>query len=146
VVNDLLQRLASAKVFTKIDLRGAYNLVRVQKGGEWKTAFTCKYGHFEYHVMPFGLKNTPAACQRLMHDVFWDYLDQFIVVYLHDILIFSEKLTEHDRHVRMVLQKLREHGLFAKLEKCAFGVKEVKFLGHIVGIQGIAMDPAKTRL
>ena len=95
--------------------------------------------------MPFGLKNAPAAFQRLMHDVFRDYLHQFILIYLDDILIFSRSRSEHDCHARIVLQKLREHRLFAKLEKCAFDVKEVEFLGHIVGTQGIAMDPAKTR-
>ena len=95
LISDLLDRLDGAKYFTKIDLRSAYNLVRIRPGDEWLTAFRCRYGHFEYSVMPFGLCNAPAVFQGLMHEVFREYIDRFLVVYFDDILIFSRSLEEH---------------------------------------------------
>ena len=144
LIQDILQQLAGAKYYTKIDLRGAYNLIRVQPKDEWKTAFNCKYGHFEYQVMPFGLKNAPASFQRFMNATFQGCLGKFVVVYLDDILIYSKELNEHEEHVRVVLRKLRENNLFAKLEKCAFGVQRVEFLGYVISPQGVEMDPEKT--
>jgi hypothetical protein len=144
LIDDILQQLAEAQCYTKIDLRGAYNLVRVRQGDEWKTAFNCKYGHFEYQVMPFGLKNAPASFQRFMNETFQEFLGKFVIIYLDDILIYSKNPDQHEAHVRIVLQKLREKKLFAKLEKCAFGVRRVEFLGYIISPQGVEMDPAKT--
>ena len=143
LISSLLEQLGSAKIFTKIDLRGAYNLVRIKEGDEWKTAFRTRYGHFEYNVMPFGLTNAPAVFQHMMNDIFREYLDDFIVIYLDDILIFSKNQDEHERHVRLVLEKLRERGLYAKLEKCMFHQLETEFLGYIATTKGLKMDSKK---
>lgn len=143
LISNLLDQLASARIYSKIDLRGAYNLVRIKPGDEWKTAFRTRYGHFEYTVMPFGLTNAPAIFQHLMNDVFREYLDVFVVIYLDDILVFSGTQEDHDRHVKLVLEKLRSSGLYAKLEKCEFDRKQVEFLGYIVSTDGLKMDPRK---
>jgi hypothetical protein len=113
------------------------------KGEEWKTAFRTRYGHFEYNVVPFGLCNAPAAFQHLMNDVLREYLDVFVVIYLDNVLIYSESASEHKRHVRMVLEKLRQAGLYAKPEKCQFSVQEVAFLGYLISPHGVRMDPKK---
>lgn len=110
LVLELFQRLGAATIFTKLDLRGAYNLVRIWEGDEWKMAFCSQFGNFEYLVMPFGLCNAPATFQHFINDIFCDYLDLFVVVYLDDILIFSSSL-DHRRHVRNALSRLRQHGL-----------------------------------
>lgn len=143
LISELFDRLRNAKVFSKIDLRGAYNLVRIPEGEEWKTAFRCRYGHFEYLVMPFGLCNAPGTFQGLINDTLREYLDIFCIVYLDDILVFSDTLEEHIDHVRKVLRKLRERDLFCKLSKCQFHVTETDFLGFIVSSEGISMDPRK---
>lgn len=143
VISNVLRQLSGAKIMSKIDLRGAYNVIRVKAGDEWKTAFNCKYGHFEYRVMPFGLKNAPAAFQRFMNEIFREYRDHFVVVYLNDILIYSSDPSQHDEHVRLDLSKLREHGLASKLDKCAFDVEEVEVLGYVVSSCGVSMDPVK---
>jgi transposase InsO family protein len=143
LIGESIDRLRSATVYTKIDLRSGYNLVRIAKGEEWKTAFRSRYGHYEYRVMPFGLTNAPATFQNLMNDVLRDFLDDFAIVYLDDILIFSKTIDEHKRHVRLVLERLRDNGLFAKPEKCAFHQDEVEYLGLIVSPSGIKMDPKK---
>ncbi|XP_061485300.1 uncharacterized protein LOC133385725, partial [Rhineura floridana] len=143
LIPELLERLRGARIFTKLDLRGAYNLVRMREGDEWKTAFRTRYGHFEYTVMPFGLCNAPAVFQHFMNDIFRDLLDRFLVIYLDDILIYSRNPSEHKEHVRAVLQRLREHRLFAKLDKCAFDLMTVDFLVHQISPSGIQMDPAK---
>lgn len=145
LISGLLDQLGQAKIYTKIDLRGAYNLVRIKEGDEWKTAFRTRYGHFEYNVMPFGLTNAPAIFQHLMNDVFREYLDRFVVCYLDDILIYSKDVEEHEEHVKLVLQKLREKGLYAKAEKCAFHQPKVEFLGYIISSEGLMMDPKKVQ-
>ncbi|XP_062014480.1 uncharacterized protein LOC133731020 [Rosa rugosa] len=108
-----------------------------------KTAFRTRYGHFEFLVMPFGLTNAPAAFMDLMNRTFSPYLDQFVVVFVDDILIYSKSSDEHEKHLRIVLQMLREKKLFAKFEKCDFWQKEVKFLGHVVSKDGVSVDPSK---
>jgi len=143
LISGLLDQLGQAKIYTKIDLRGAYNLVRVKEGDEWKTAFRTRYGHFEYNVMPFGLTNAPAIFQHLMNDVFREFLDKFVVCYLDDILIYSKNVEEHEEHVKLVLQKLRDAGLYAKAEKCVFHQPQVEFLGYIISNEGLSMDPKK---
>lgn len=143
LISELLDRLRAAKYFTKIDLRGAYNLVRIAEGEEWKTAFRCRYGHFEYLVMPFGLTNAPATFQHFMNDTFRDLLDQSVVAYLDDILIYSADEEEHRKHVRLVLERLRSAQLYAKAEKCEFHRSEIEFLGYVVSSSGIKMDPKK---
>ncbi|XDV19457.1 hypothetical protein PO909_024927 [Leuciscus waleckii] len=145
LMSSAFERLQGASIFTKLDLRNAYHLVRIRKGDEWKTAFNTPRGHFEYLVMPFGLSNSPAVFQALVNDVLRDMIDQFIYVYLDDILIFSSSLQEHVQHVRRVLQRLLENGLFVKAEKCAFHAQSVPFLGHIVSAEGMRMDPDKVK-
>ena len=143
LIAELLDRLRQAKYYTKIDLRGAYNLLRIAKGEEWKTAFRTRYGLFEYLVMPFGLTNAPATFQHLMNHHFTDMVDKFVICYLDDILIYSNSLEEHKAHIAKVLQRLREAGLYAKAEKCEFHTTEVEFLGFVVAPDGIKMDKAK---
>lgn len=143
LIPETLDRLGKAKRFTQVDMRGAYNLLRIAKGDEWKTAFRCRYGHFEYQVMPFGLTNAPASFQAFVNDVLREFLDDFVVVYLDDILIYSENPDDHDDHVRKVLSKLREAKLSLKLEKCNFDQSSVNFLGYVVSTEGLSMDPAK---
>jgi len=120
VISRLLDQLSHAKVYTKIDLRGTYNLVHIREGDEWKTSFRTCYGHFEYVVMPFGLTNAFVVFQHMMNDNFYEYLDDFVVCYIDDILIFSKNMVDHERHVRLVWEKFWEVGLYAKLEKCGF--------------------------
>ena len=146
LISRLLNQLGQAKIYTKIDLRRAYNLVRVREGDEWKTAFRTRYGHFEYLVMPFGLTNAPAIFQHLMNDIFQEFLDNFIICYLDDILIYSIDINQHEEHVRLVLDKLCNAGLYAKLEKCNFHQSQVEFLGYIVSCDGMSMDQKKVQV
>ena len=110
-----------------------------------KTAFTCKYGLYEYIVMSFGLTNAPAFFMHLMNKVFMDYLDTFVVIFIDDILIYSKSEAEHEVHLKLVLQRLREHQLYAKFSKCEFWIYEVPFLFHIISKGGIAVDPSKVK-
>jgi transposase InsO family protein len=142
-IDDLLDQLQGATVFSKIDLQSGYHQVRVKPEDVHKTAFRCRYGHFEWAVMPFGLTNAPATFQSLMNSVIGGYLDKFATVYLDDLLVYSRTPQEHLVHLKLVLQRLREHQLYAKLSKCAFGLGEMPFLGHIISGGGIRMDPAK---
>jgi len=103
LIQETLARLSKAKWFTKLNLRGAYNLLRIAEGEEWKTAFRTRYGHFEHNVMPFGLTNAPASFQHLINDTFRDFLDVFCTAYLDDILIYSDSLAEHRIHERQIL-------------------------------------------
>ena len=131
-IEDLFDQLRAASVFSKIDLRSGYYQLRVKEVDVPKTAFRTRYGHYEFLVMPFGLTNAPAAFMDLMNRVFRPYLDQFVMVFIDDILVYSKDAQEHEHHLRIVLQTLRENQLFAKLSKCDFWLKKVSFLGHIV--------------
>ena len=108
-----------------------------------KTTFRTRYGHFEFLVMPFGLTNALAAFMDLMNRIFRPYLDQFVIEFIDDILIYSGSGEEHAEHLRIILQTLREHRLYAKLSKCPFWLDNVAFLGHIVFAEGISVDPQK---
>jgi hypothetical protein len=143
LISELLDRVRRAKIFTKIDLRGAYNLVRIKPGDEWKTAFRCQYGHFEYLVMPFGLTNAPAIFQGMMVDIFRDILDIYVVIYLDDLLIFSVDEATHVGHVQEVLSRLRKFRLYAKASKCVFHSESVEFLGFVVSASGLCMAEDK---
>ena len=143
LIPELLDRVKSAKIFTKLDLRSAYHLLRIKEGDEWKTAFRTRYGIFEYLVMPFGLTNAPATFQAYVNHVLREHLDVFVIVYLDDILIYSENQAEHVDHVKRVLRKLDDGGLCLKLSKCEFHVTTVEFLGYVVDTKGIHMDPKK---
>jgi hypothetical protein len=129
-------------VFSKIDLRSGYHQLRIRPSHIPKTTFITKYGLYEYTVMSFGLTNVLAFFMNLMNSVFMDYLDKFVVVFIDDILIYSQS-EEHVDHLKMVLQRLREHQLYAKLSKCEFWINEVLFLGHIINTDGLAVDPKK---
>ena len=143
LMSSAFEPLAHAVIFTKLDLRNAYHLVRVRAGDEWKTAFNTPLGHFEYLVMPFGLTNGPAVFQTLINDVLRDMINVFAVVYLDDILIFSSSLEAHRQHVRLVLQRLLENRLFVKAEKCLFHATSIDFLGHVIEAGRIRPDPKK---
>ena len=143
LIDELLQRLKRAKIFTKIDIHQAFHRVRIDPESEELTTFRTRYGSFKYKVLPFGLTNGPATFQHFINDIFMDFLDNFLTVYLDDILIYSEDVLEHETHVRKVLQRLKEHGLQANLKKCEFGVTKTKYLGFIVSTEGIEVDPDK---
>jgi hypothetical protein len=110
-----------------------------------KTAFVSRYGLYEYTVMSFGLTNAPAYFMYLMNKVFMEYLDKFVMVFIDDILVYSRSKEEHEEHIRLALQKLRENRLYAKLSKCEFWMKQVAFLGHVISKGGISVDPSKVR-
>jgi hypothetical protein len=145
LIGEALDRLSNAKIYTKLDVRDAYHNLRIATGDEWKTAFRTKYGLYEYRVMPFGLTNAPASFQRWMNEVLSDYLDVFCIAYLDDILIYLDSLEEHQRHIRQVLQWLKEVGLTLKLSKCEFHTDKTEYLGYIISPTGIQMDPEKLK-
>ena len=130
-------------MYSKIDLRTDYHQLIVREVDIPKIAFRTRYGHFEFTVLPFGLTNAPAAFMNLMHRVFQPHLDQFVVVFVDDILIYSETEEDHEDHLRVVLWILRDHQLYAKFNKCEFWLTEVRFLGHVVSTSGISMDLKK---
>ncbi|SYW86541.1 uncharacterized protein UHO2_04038 [Ustilago hordei] len=143
LIEEQLFLLRKARIYTKLDLRAAYNLIQIAKGDEWKTAFGTQLGLYEYLVMPFGLANAPAHFQLFINDIFQDIIGVYVVVYLDDFLIFSDTEKSHVKHVTEVLTCLRSNRLFAKLSKCEFHTKTVEFLGYIIKPTGIEMDPEK---
>jgi len=143
LISDLLDSPSRAKIYSKINLRHAYHLVRIAPGDEWKTAFRTCYGSYEWLVMPFGLTNAPAAFQRFVNTICADMLDVCVIVYLDDILIYSEDMESHQQHVREVLHRLWLHGLFAKPEKCEFHSDSVEYLGYRLSPDGLTMSPDK---
>ncbi|KAK3548098.1 hypothetical protein QTP70_004725 [Hemibagrus guttatus] len=140
-----LEQLRGARFFTKLDLRSAYNLVRIREGDEWKTAFHTTHSHYEYLVMPFGLTNAPAVFQSLINEVFQDILGKWVIAYIDDILVYSTSLEEHVRHVRAVLSRLQQNHLYIKPEKCEFHRTTITFLGYVISRQGVEMDLTKLR-
>uniref|UniRef100_A0A8C6LTI7 Gypsy retrotransposon integrase-like protein 1 n=1 Tax=Nothobranchius furzeri TaxID=105023 RepID=A0A8C6LTI7_NOTFU len=145
LLTSALDAISQARIFTKLDLRSAYNLVRIKAGDEWKTAFITPTGHWEYQVMPFGLCNSPAIFQRLINDVLRDMLGRWVFAYLDDILIYSKSEAEHLHHVRAVLTRLLDNNLFCKPEKCSFHQRSVSFLGYMISDKGLTMDPQKVQ-
>jgi len=139
-MTELGERLSKAKIFTLLDLKNDYNLVRIKDGDEWKTAFRTKYGLFEYTVMPFGLCNAPGTFQSMINDVLSDLLDAGTVVYIDDILIYSETEEEHKRLVKNVLKRFKGASLCALLAKSKFHVSEVEYLGYHISSKGISMS------
>ena len=140
-IDDLLDQLQGARVFSQVNLRSGYHQVRVKEEDIPKTAFRTCYGHYEFLVMSFGLTYAPAVFMDTMNRVFHDYLDQFIVVFIVDILIYSKTLEEHEEHLRKALERLLREKLYAKLEKCEFWLDSVSFLGHVISGEGVAVDP-----
>ena len=138
-IDDLFDKQKGTRLYYNIDFRTDCHKLRVREANIPKTSFRVRYGHFEFIVMPFGLTNAPAACHRShMHRVFQPYLDQFVVVFVDDILIYSKFEEEHEDHVRVVLQVLRDHKVYAKFSKCQFWIIKVKFLGRRVGFRCVS--------
>ena len=130
-------------MFLKIDLHSGYHQIKIRPQDIWKKAFSTGYGLYEYLVMSFGLTNAHAFYMYLMNSVFMPELDKFVVVFIDDILIYSKNKEEHAQHLRIVLTRLREHKLYAKLSKCEFWLDRVQFLGHVLTPEGISVDPSK---
>ena len=146
LVSELVDKLRGAKVFSKLDLRSGYNNVRIKDGDQWKAAFKTHRGLYEPTVMFFGLCNSPATFQAMMNGIFKDMIDEgWMVIYMDDILIFSDDIDTHRQRTLRVLQRLQENDLFLKPEKCTFEAKEVEYLGMIVRENQIAMDPVKVK-
>ena len=142
-IDDLFDQLKGASVFSKIDLRSGYHQLRIKDTDVHKTKFRTWNGHYEFLVMPFGLTNAPVDFMDLMNHVFRPYVDQFVIVFIDDILVYSKDPENHDTHLRVVLETLRKEQLYAKLSKCEFWLNEVFFLGHLVSEEGIRVDPRK---
>ena len=142
-IDDLFDQLQGARVFLKIDLRLGYHQLKIQLEDVPKTTFRTRYGHYEFLVMPFGLTNAPAVFMDLMNRIFRPYLDQFVIVFIDDILIYSGSKEDHEENLRVVLQILRENQLYAKFSKCQFWLDSVTFLGHVISLEGVSVDPQK---
>lgn len=144
-IDELLERYERARWFTNLDLASGYHQIEMAEEDKEKTAFICSKGLFEYNVMPFGLKNAPATFQRMMDEVLEECVDEeYVVVYLDDVMIYSESFEEHIEHVGRVLEKLKEENLIVKLKKCKFGSDKIEFLGHEIGRDGI--KPAELKI
>ncbi|KAI2654625.1 Transposon Tf2-9 polyprotein [Labeo rohita] len=145
LVPPALEQLREATIYTKLDLRSAYNLIRIREGDEWKTAFLTTRGHYEYQVMPYGLANSPAVFQCFINEIFKDLLNKYVIAYIDDILVYSKSAEEHVHHVRTVLTRLLKNQLYVKAEKCEFHVPQTSLLGYHISHQGVKMDTAKVQ-
>jgi hypothetical protein len=144
-IEGLFDQMKGAGVFPRIDLRSGYHQLRIRESDIPKTTFCTRYGLYEYTVMSFRLTNASAYFMYLMNKVFMEYLDKFVVVFIDDILIFSKMEEEHEKHLRLVLEKLKSNQLYAKFSKCEFWLIEVIFLGHVISVGGVSVDPGKVR-
>ena len=145
LLNDLLDAPRKAQIYSKIDLKSAYHLVRIAKGDKWKTVFCTRYGSFKWLVMQFGLSNALSAFQHFINDIFSDVLDVFVVIYLNDILIYSDNMDDYKKHVKEVLKRLRENWLYALPTKCVFYQNRIEFLGFVLGVDSLRMNESKTQ-
>jgi hypothetical protein len=144
-IEDLFDQMRGARVFSKIDLRSGYHQMKIRPSDIPKTTFSTRYGLYEFTVVSFGLTNAQSYFMNLMNKVFMEYLDRFVVVFIDDILIYSKSESDHEEHLRLVLQKLRDNQLYAKYSKCEFWIGKVPFLGHIISNRGISVGPAKVK-
>jgi hypothetical protein len=142
-IDDLFDQMKGATVFSKIDLRSGYHQLQIKEEDIPKTAFKTRFRHYEFTILPFGLTNAPGVFMSLMNGVFREYLDKFVQVFIDDILIYSRMMEEHDEHLRLVLQCLRENKLYGKLSKCSFYQSRIHYLGHVISDEGIIVDPTK---
>jgi hypothetical protein len=144
-VDELLDELFGAKYFSKLDLRSGYHQILIQPEDRYKTAFRTHHGHYEWLVMPFGLTNAPATFQSLMNQIFQHALRKYVLVFFDDILVYSATWKDHLIHLESVLQILQQNVLYVKLSKCAFGVEEIEYLGHVVSRKGVTMEQTKVQ-
>jgi hypothetical protein len=143
IMSELQDRVRGARIFTKMDLKNGYHLIRVKNGDEWKTAFRCRYGLYEFMVMPFGLTNAPATFQDMIHHILKDLLDEGVVVYIDNVLIYAKKEEKHDLLVKEVLKRLAENDLVISLEKCIWSSERVDFLGYVITPDSMEMPEDK---
>jgi hypothetical protein len=142
-IDDLLDQLRKVRFFSKIDLRSGYHQMKIRECDIPKTAFMTRYGQYEFNIVSFGLTNAPAYFMNMMNKVFMEELDKFVIIFIDDILIYSESTEEHAEHLRVVLERLRQNQLYAKFSKCGFWLEKVAFLGHVLIADGVAIDPEK---
>ena len=143
LIEEILDELAGAQYFTKLDVKSGYHQVRMLPEDEYKTAFKTHHGHYQFKVMPFDLTNAPATFQCIMNQILRPYLRKFVLVFLDDILIYSTTLEDYAQHLKLVLQTLQAHQLYLKLSKCSFAQSQLEYLGHIISSQGVATDQNK---
>jgi len=146
LISDLLDSPCKAQVYSKIDLCHAYHLVHIADSDEWKTAFRTHYESFEWSVMPFGFTNAPVAFQQFINDIFSNLLDVCVMIYLDDILIYSNNMSEHHQHVKEVLKYFHKAGLYVKAEKCKFHSESVEYLGYILSPSSLTMSNNKIKI
>lgn len=139
LIEEILDELAGTQYFTKLDMRSGYHQVKMKEEDEFKTAFKTNQGHYQFKVMPFGLTNAPATFQCLMIEVLAPFLRKFVMVFLDDILMYNPTLSAHLQHLTFVLDKL-----YVKHSKCSFAQTSLDYLGHIISVEGVSIDPGKT--